>query len=88
VQGLGGPAFPRQNHAYITTDESFRFHNNKFDEMPCKVDSTENPRSFETYPNLKLPIFKTFELIPMFAQTSEFLELAEAMFIGSKTGAY
>jgi len=25
--------------------ESYRFH--KFDEMPCKLDSTENPRSFE-----------------------------------------
>ena len=25
----------------------FRLHNNKFEEMPCKLDSTENPRSFE-----------------------------------------
>jgi len=24
------------------TDESFRFHNYKFDEMRCKMDSTEN----------------------------------------------
>jgi len=35
---------------YITTDESFRFHNTKLDEMPCKLDSTENVRSFEKYP--------------------------------------
>jgi len=33
-----------------TTDESFRFHNQRFDEMRCKLDSTENPRSFEKYP--------------------------------------
>jgi len=43
---------------------------------------------FKFYPNLKRPIFKSFELIPMFAPTSEFLELAEAMFIGSKISAY
>ena len=41
---------PRQDHVYITTDELFRLHNNEFDEMPCKLDSTENPRSFEKYP--------------------------------------
>jgi len=40
----------RQDHVYSTTDESFRFHNNKFDEMRCKLDSTENPRSFEKHP--------------------------------------
>jgi len=28
----------------------FRFHNQNFDEMRCKLDSTENPRSFEKYP--------------------------------------
>jgi len=40
---------------YKTTDESFRFHNKKFDEMRCKLESTENPRSFEknTQPHLK-----------------------------------
>jgi len=38
---------PRQEHIYITADESFRFHDKKIDEMPCKLDSTENPRSFE-----------------------------------------
>jgi len=38
---------PCQDHVYITTDESLRFHNNKLDEMPCELDSTENPRTFE-----------------------------------------
>ena len=37
---------PHQGHVYKTTDEPFRFHNKKFDEI-CKLDSTENPRSFE-----------------------------------------
>ena len=27
-------------HVYKTTDESFRFHSQKFDEMRCKLDST------------------------------------------------
>ena len=40
---------PRQDHVYITTDESCRFHNNEFDEMPCKLYSTENPRQFDKY---------------------------------------
>jgi len=40
---------PLQDHVYICTDESFRFHNNEFDEMPCKLVSTEYPRSFEKY---------------------------------------
>jgi len=40
----------RQDHIYRTTDESFRFHNNNFDEMRCKLDFTENPRSLEKYP--------------------------------------
>ena len=43
---------PRQDHVYITTDESFRFHNNEFDEMCCKLDSTEELRSFEKCPTL------------------------------------
>ena len=41
---------PRQDHVYKTTDESFRFHNKNFDEMLCKLESTENPSSFEKYP--------------------------------------
>ena len=39
----------RQDHVFKTSDESFRFHNKNFDEMRCKLDSTENPRSFEKY---------------------------------------
>ena len=35
----------RQNRFCITTDESFRFHNDEFDEMPRKLDSTENDES-------------------------------------------
>ena len=35
---------PRPDHVRITTDESLELHNNKFDEMPCKPDCTENPR--------------------------------------------
>jgi len=27
-----------QDLVYITTEELFRFHNKKFDEMPCKLD--------------------------------------------------
>jgi len=38
---------PRQDHVYSTTNESFRFRKNSFDEMLCKLDYTENPRSFE-----------------------------------------
>jgi len=41
---------PRQDHVYSTSDELCRFHNQKFDEMRCKLDSTENPRSFAKYP--------------------------------------
>jgi len=46
-------SLPRQNHVYRTTDESFRFHNKKFDEMRCKLDSTDNPR-FLDIPNFTL----------------------------------
>jgi len=42
--------FPASFH-YIITDESFRFHNNEFDEMPRKLDSTVDLRYFEKYPN-------------------------------------
>jgi len=31
---------------YSTTDESFRFHKKTFDKICCKLDSTQNPRSF------------------------------------------
>ena len=48
------------DHIYITTDELFRFLTKEFDEMPCKLESTENPRSLynrsrNTQPNLNLP---------------------------------
>jgi len=39
-----------QDHIYITTDEVFRFQNNKFDEMPCKLKSVWNLCWFEEYP--------------------------------------
>ena len=39
---------------YKTSDESFRVHNKNFDELRCKLDSTENPRSFEKCPTLSL----------------------------------
>jgi len=42
---------PRQDHVYITTDKSCRFHNKKFDEVPCKLDFAENPRPFKKYPS-------------------------------------
>jgi len=32
-------------------NEAFRFHNKNFDEIRCKLDSTENPLSFEKYSN-------------------------------------
>jgi len=47
---------PRQDHIYKTTDESFRLHNKTFDEIRCKLDSTENPRLFEKYPTPPLTL--------------------------------
>jgi len=41
---------------------TFRFHNKKIDEMRCKLDSTENPRSFEKYPTP--PYAGSFEKYP------------------------
>jgi len=43
-----GRTFP----ACITTNQLVRFHKKEFDEMLCKLDSTENPRSFKKYPIL------------------------------------
>ena len=40
---------PRQDYVYNSTDKLFRFHNDEIDEMPCKLDSIENPRSLK-YP--------------------------------------
>ena len=47
--GALAAGLPRQDHLYTITHESFRFHNKNFDEMRCKLDSTENLRSFEKY---------------------------------------
>jgi len=45
---------PRQDHVYSTTDQFFRVHNNEFDEMSCKLDSTQNLcRLRNTQPHLK-----------------------------------
>jgi len=35
------------DNVYISADESFYFYNNDFNEIPCKLDATENPRQFE-----------------------------------------
>jgi len=37
------------DHIRITTDKLVRFQKNELDEMPCKLNSTENLRSFEKY---------------------------------------
>jgi len=42
---------PRKDHVYNTTVESFHFHHDKFDEMPCILYSTEILGSFEKYPS-------------------------------------
>jgi len=40
------------DHVWITTHQFIRFHTNEFDEMPYKLDSNENPCSFEKYQTL------------------------------------
>jgi hypothetical protein len=59
VQALAA-GLPRQDHVYITTNGLLRFHNDEFDEMPCKLNSTENPFSFEkniqSYLNIFCPL--------------------------------
>jgi len=50
-----GRRFAASRSLYKTTDELFRFHNKKFDEIRVKLDSTENPRSFEKYPTSPTP---------------------------------
>jgi len=42
----------RQGHVWITADQIVRFHTVEFDEMFCKLDSTEYARSFEQNPTL------------------------------------
>jgi len=41
--------FAASDHVWITTEQLVHFHINEFDEKPCKLESTENPRSFEKY---------------------------------------
>jgi len=38
---------PRQDHVRITANHFVRFHNDEFDKMLCKLDSTEFATSFE-----------------------------------------
>jgi len=45
-----------QDHVGISTNNLFRFHNNEFDEILCKLDSTEYARSFRKYPTLPNPL--------------------------------
>jgi len=35
---------PHQDHVYVATDELLHFHKNKFDQIPCKLECTENLR--------------------------------------------
>ena len=44
----------RQDYVWITTEELLRFRKTRFDKMLRKLDSTENPRSFEKYSKLHL----------------------------------
>ena len=41
----------RGDHVWISTNNLLRFHNNEFDEMPWKLDSTKYASSFQTKPN-------------------------------------
>ena len=78
---------PCQDHVYITTDESLRVHNHTFNEMPCKVDSNENPRSLEKYPTPPQPgkpsrqtfsLFCASELVNLLAP----LRISNSQFFG------
>jgi len=54
---------PHQDHVDINADESFHFHNNKLDEMPCKLDSIENSRREISNPTFRItPIIKYLKL--------------------------
>ena len=43
---------PRQDHVLINTKQFVRLHKNSFNEMLCKLDSSEYARSFEQNPAL------------------------------------
>jgi len=44
-----GRSFAASESRLHSTDDLIRFHNGEFDEMPCKLDSTENLCSSEKY---------------------------------------
>jgi len=58
----------------ISTDTSFRFSNNQFDKMPCKLESTENPRMLK-YPIPPDKISKEFPNSRKFLQLKNFQRL-------------
>ena len=47
--------WPQIDRIWITIEQMFRFHEDEFDEMHCKLEPTENPRSFDTHPSFFLP---------------------------------
>ena len=46
-----GYMFTREHNAWITTHQLGCFLKNELYKMPCRIDSTENPRSFRTPPS-------------------------------------
>ena len=40
----------RQDHAWITAEQLFRFHKYEFDDVLCKLNATEYTRSFQIQP--------------------------------------
>jgi len=40
---------PWKDHVWIAIEYFVRFHNNELDGILCKLDSTDNPSSFELY---------------------------------------
>ena len=44
---------PRRDHNWITIVELIRFHKNESDEMPCKLNFTENPNFKILHPTLR-----------------------------------
>jgi len=43
---------PRRDHVWITTDNLFHFHEDKLDEMLCKLNSAKYSRAFQLNPTL------------------------------------
>jgi len=72
---------PCQNNSYKTTYESFRFYSKFFDEMYCKLDSTENPRSLQKYPTPPSYLTVTFFLFWFWIHTASMPSTA-----GTSTG--